>query len=198
MIGTTTNGTPQDSDGMWYDNFKVAREVYTHIIESLLTVAPVHVVHNPSNHDFMSGFMLADTIHSWFHTCKDVTFDVTARHRKYYKYGISLIATSHGDGAKLDKLPLLMAEEAKYEWAATEFRYIYLHHLHSKHKYKFKASEDFIGVTVEYMRSPSVTDYWHHKSGYQHAVGAIEGFLHSKEGGQVAQLSHVFRRTFKL
>jgi hypothetical protein len=193
----TTSGTPQDSDGMWYDNFKIAREIYVTIIESLLTVAPVHIVHNPSNHDFVSGFMLADTIYSWFHSCPDITFDVNMRHRKYYKYGLSLIGTSHGDGAKMDQLPLLMAEEAKLDWATTEYRYIYLHHLHSKHKYKYHVSEEYIGVTVEYMRSPSVTDYWHHKAGYQHAVGAIEGFIHDKRGGQVAQLSHLFRRTYK-
>ena len=29
----------------------------------LLEVADVHIVHNPSNHDFISGFMLADSIY---------------------------------------------------------------------------------------------------------------------------------------
>jgi len=192
MQRTTTNGTSQDTDGMWYDNFLIAREVYTTIVESLLTIADVHIPHNPSNHDFMSGFMLADTIYSWFRNHSNVTFDITNQHRKYFKYGNSLIGTSHGDGAKLDKLPLLMAEEAKQDWADTCYRYIYLHHLHSKHLYKFKAAEDFIGVTVEYLRSPSGTDAWHHKAGYQHAKKAIEGFLHSYESGQVARFTHLF------
>jgi len=189
---TTTSGTPQDTDGMWYDNFVIAREIYVAVIELLLPIADVHVVHNPSNHDFMSGFMLADTIYSWFHTNPNMTWDVTNTHRKYYQYGNSLIGTSHGDGAKLDKLPLLMAEESKYMWADTVYRFMFLHHLHSKHLYKFKASEDFIGVTIEYMRSLSGTDYWHHKAGYQHALIAVEALLHSRTGGQVARLTHAF------
>jgi hypothetical protein len=57
---TTTSGTPQDTDGMWYDNFKIARGVYCHIINMLSTISDVHVIHCPSNHDYMTGFMLAD------------------------------------------------------------------------------------------------------------------------------------------
>ena len=63
---TTTSGTPQDVSGMWYDNYKIARDVYIEIIEMLLEVAPVHIVHNPSNHDYVTGFMLADSVYCWF------------------------------------------------------------------------------------------------------------------------------------
>ena len=45
---------------------------------------------------------------AWFRKAKDVTFDVTVAHRKYYQYGTSLIGIEHGDGAKMDNLPLLI------------------------------------------------------------------------------------------
>jgi cytidylate kinase len=189
---TTTSGTPQDVDGMWYDNFVKARRLYVDIIEYLITIADVHIVHNPSNHDYVSGFMLADSVSSWFRNSDNVTFDVSNSHRKYFTYYNSLIATSHGDGAKMDDYPLLMANEAPKEWADTKYRYVYLHHVHHKNQVKFRSGKDYHGVTVEYMRTPSLTDSWHHINGYQHAPKAVEGFIHSRNGGQVARITHLF------
>lgn len=190
---TTTSGTPQDVSGIWYENFKIARKLYTEIISGLLMIAPVHVVHNPSNHDYVTGTMLADAVYCWFNNCNDVTFDVTIAHRKYFKYGENLIGTSHGDGAKLADIPLLMANEAKDMWANTTWRYVYLHHLHHKQKNIFQSGKDYQGVTVEHLRSPSGTDSWHHRNGYQHSPKAIEGFIHHKEYGQVARITHLFK-----
>lgn len=189
---STTSGTGQDVDRMWYRNYLLARDMYIEVINMLLSVADVHIVYNPSNHDYISGFMLSDSIYCWFRKHKNITFDVSIAHRKYYQYGKNLIGTSHGDGAKMDSLPLIMSVEAKEYWADVEFRYIYLHHIHHKDVTKFKIGKDFHGVTVEYLRSPSGTDSWHHRNGYQHSPKAIEGFLHHKDFGQVARLTHLF------
>jgi len=190
---STTSGTTQDVDGMWYKNYEIARDLYIEIIEMLINVADVHVVHNPSNHDYISGFMLADSVYCWFRNHKNVSFDVSNAHRKYYIYGKNLIGSSHGDGAKMADMPLLMANEAPLKWANTFYRYIYLHHIHHKDVTKFKSGKDYQGVTVEYLRSPSGTDSWHHRNGYQHAPKAIEAFIHSKTFGQVARLTHLFK-----
>lgn len=183
---TTTSGTPQDTDGNWYSNFIIAKELYVEILESLIGLADVHFTFNPSNHDYMSGFFLADTIKSWFRNSSNITFDVSIAHRKYYQYGENLIGTTHGDGAKTTDLPLLMAQEAKKEWANTKHRYVYTHHVHHK------TSKDFSGVTVESLRSPSGTDSWHHRNGYEHSPKAVEGFLHHKKHGQIARITHLF------
>lgn len=183
---TTTSGTPQDTDGMWYDNFLIAKRLYIEIIEKLISVAPVHFVFNPSNHDFTNGFFLADVISTWFHKCDAVTFDCSMSHRKYFRYHNNLIGSTHGDGAKTTDLPLLMAQEAPKDWSLSKHRYVYTHHVHHK------TSKDFIGVTVESLRSPSGTDGWHHRNGYEHAPKAIEGFIHHKQHGQIARLTHIF------
>lgn len=183
---TTTSGTPQDTDGMWYENFLKAKKLYVEIIERLLHFAPVHFMYNPSNHDYTNGFFLADVIQTWFKKCPSVTFDCSISHRKYFKYGDNLIGTTHGDGAKNSDLPLLMAQESPSDWASTKHRYVYTHHVHHK------VAKDFIGVTVESLRSPSGTDGWHHRNGYQHSPKAVEGFLHCKKNGQIARLTHIF------
>jgi hypothetical protein len=182
----TTSGTPQDTDGMWYSNFLMAKQVYVDVLEMLLPLADVHFTFNPSNHDYQSGFFLADVIQTWFRNNKNMTFDCSIAHRKYFQYGQNVIGTTHGDGAKMNDLPLLMAVEAKEYWANTKHRYIYTHHVHHK------TSKDYQGITIESLRSPSGTDSWHHRNGYQHSPKAIEGFLHHKEHGQVARFTHLF------
>jgi hypothetical protein len=183
---TTTSGTPQDTDGMWYSNFLIAKKIYIEIIEMLLQVAPVRVQYDPSNHDYTNGFFLADSVSSWFNKCEGVTFNTSISHRKYFKYGKNLIGTTHGDGAKVQDLPLLMAQEASEYWHEAIHRYMYIHHIHHK------MSKDFGSVCVESLRSPSGTDSWHHRNGYQHAPKAVEGFIHHKDHGQIARLTNIF------
>lgn len=181
----TTSGTPQDTTGMWYSNYLTAKDLYIEVIETLATLADVHVTFNPSNHDFMSGFFLADCISAWFSRNENVTFDVSPSHRKYYRYHENIVGSTHGDGAKIQDLPLLMAQETGKDWLA-KHRYIYTHHVHHK------SSKDFGSVCVESLRSPSAADSWHHRNGYQHSPRAIEAFLHHKKHGQIARFTHIF------
>lgn len=183
---TTTSGTPQDTDGMWYENFITAKRLMVEIIETLLCVANVEVHYCPSNHDYMSGFMLFDSISAWFRNNKQVEFFGDMSHRKYTTYGKNLIGMTHMDGAKVSDLPLLMAHEASMHWAYCPHRYIFGHHVHHK------TSKDYMSVCVETLRSPSGTDSWHHRNGYQWAPAAIEAFVHHKDHGQVARLTHIF------
>lgn len=182
---TTTSGTPQDTDGMWHTNFLIAKALYVDIIEILMQVADVHVVYNTSNHDYTNGFFLAQVIETHFRECKNVSFDTTIAHRKYFVYGKNLIGTTHGDGAKVQDLPLLMAHESK-DWSNCKHKYIYTHHLHHK------VSKDYMSVCVETLRSPSGTDSWHHRNGYEHAPKAVEGYIHDKEHGQIMRITHIF------
>lgn len=192
VYNTTTKGTHQDTDGKWWEHYEIALMLYVKCIETLRQIAPVDVIHSMSNHDYQSGFHLAHTLKSWFRKTKDVSFDITVANRKYYKYGNNLIGLEHGDGAKMDKLPLLMAQEKPLLWSETTHRYWYLHHLHHKVKHKWLDAKDYIGVAVEYMRSPSSADSWHSRKGFCGAYKACEAFVHDKESGQVARLTHYF------
>jgi len=186
---TTTSGTPQDTDGMWHSNFLIAKQLYIDIIEKLICIANVDVVFNPSNHDYTNGFFLAQVIETHFRNCENVKFDCGIAHRKYYVYSQNLIGTTHGDGAKQSDLPLLMANESK-DWSNCKHKYFYVHHYHHK------ISKDYMSVCVEALRSPSGTDSWHHRNGYEHAPKAVEGFIHSKNHGQIARITHLFSFLF--
>lgn len=127
-----------------------------------------------------------DVIQTYFKDVKNITFDCSIAHRKYFVYGENLIGTTHGDGGKNADLPLTMAHEAKEAWGTTKHKYIYTHHVHHK------VSKDYMGVAVESLRSASSADSWHHRNQYHFAPKAIEGFVHSKEHGQVARFTHLF------
>ena len=183
---TTTSGTNQDTDGMWFDNFLLAQKLYIEVIEMLMQIAPIHIQFDASNHDYTNGFFLAQTINAWFRNAKNITFNVSISHRKYFQYGGNLIGTTHGDGAKEVDLPLAMAQEASEHWHNCPHRYFYTAHIHHK------KSKDYGSVCVESFRSPSGTDSWHHRNMYQHAPKAIEAFIHHKEQGQIARITHIF------
>mgnify|MGYP006404574379 FL=1 len=190
-MGSTTRLTPQDTDGKWFRHFTEALELYVEIVEMLIQIAPVDCVHSMSNHDYMSGFHLAHALKSWYRNTDSVYVDADPKHRKYYSWKNSLIGLTHGDGAKLNNLPLHMAQEEPKMWAETKYRYWYLHHLHHKQRYKFMSSFDNIGVTCEFLRSPSGSDSWHYQKGYTGSIKAVEGFIHNKYG-QIAHLTHIF------
>lgn len=212
----TTAGTPQDTDGQWWEMFLEAKKCYIAAIETCALVADVHIVFCPSNHDYMSGWMLADSIYSWFRNHPAVSFgdnqrNISIAHRKYVVYGNNLIGLTHGDGAKESELSNLMQFEAREAWGKTKYAYVYVHHLHHKIRKtqgldSKKLEKDHTGITVlnssntvapsdnvyvEYVRSPSPADGWHSRNGYQNQQ-AIEAFIHHEEYGQVARISHFF------
>ena len=88
---------------------------------------------------------------------------------RYFKNSISKY--------NISDLPLLMAQEKPMMWAQAKRRYWYLHHLHHKVKHKWLDGKDFVGVTVEYLRSPSSADSWHSRKGYTGSPKAVEGFV---------------------
>lgn len=183
---STTKGTRQDTHTLWTDAFLMGYQIFVEQIEICIKIAPVVVHFNPSNHDVMAGWYLAQMIKAHFRNCPDIEFDCSTAHRKYFVYGQNLIGTSHGDGAKPQALPMLMAFEAREHWGVCKHNYVYTHHVHHKD------AKDFGPVCVESLRSPSPPDGWHARNGFTGSPQAIECFIHHKEHGQIARLTHIF------
>lgn len=213
-FNTTTGGTKQDSDTLWWDAYNTAKESFISAIEMCSEFAPVHLIHNPSNHDWESGWMLSDSIGSWFRNNENVNIDkgsMSIAHRKYLQYGRNLIGFTHGDGAKETDLSSIMQLESRKEWAETTFATWYLHDKHHKDRKAYgkkspvRIEKDHTGVTVirpsnlvaeksvftEIVRSASGADGWHHRKGYL-SKQAIECFLHHADDGPTSRFTHWF------
>lgn len=206
---TTTKGTPQDTDGMWFDNFQKAKDLYIWAIETLMQLADVHFVFCPSNHDYHTGYFLADSVKSWFHNSDNVTFDNGIPYYKYVKYGNTLLGFTHGDGAKPADLPNKMKSECKEAWCHSDYGIWFLHHFHHKIKKSeskkllekdhgdvriIRANESDLKnkVHVEYVNSISGSDSWHHIKNYEGSPQQMEAFLIHPVNGYFARFAHGF------
>ena len=87
LSGSTTKGTPQDSDLLYFDAVEKMYAMTVKAVEMLKQKAPIHVIHINGNHDKLSGYKLAKFIEAWFRNDKKVTVDYSPLPRKYVKQG---------------------------------------------------------------------------------------------------------------
>jgi hypothetical protein len=212
--GKTTSGTEQDTVGSLHQMYQDAQRAYIAVIEACAADHHVDLIYCPSNHDWMMGWALANSIGVWFRHHPNVAaseYNLSQAHRKYYRYERNLIGLTHGDGAKEADLYPLMMTEARSHVSDCVHRYWYLHHLHHKIRKAHGVrphdrEKDHIGLTVikggmgaqegdnvqiEYVRSPSPPDAWHDRNGYVNRQ-AVECFIHDPHGGQYARFTEWF------
>ena len=202
MFKSTTKGTPQDTAGMWYDMFNTAFTAYIDMIDILLTKADIMYVHCMSNHDYHAGWYFSKALEAYYSNHANIKFNTSPAHRKYVQYGLNLLGFSHGDAAKDNVLIDLMKRECKSAWSKSKYGYWYIGHLHHHIRKEdgkvigkdhadvmmIKGSEKELEdkVHVQYLRSISGTDSYHHKYGYD-SPKAMEAFLHHPIKGQIAR-----------
>ncbi|MEM1225957.1 MAG: hypothetical protein AAGJ40_09670 [Planctomycetota bacterium] len=212
---TTTSGTPQDTDGTIFDGFKDAHRAIVDAIEVCARHADVDLVHCMSNHDWIMGWALSQSVaaHLRHHPHVHATaYGLSEHHRKYYRFGSNLIGLTHGDGAKEEKLYGLMVKEARQHIGECKNLYWLLHHMHHKMRRKrngevvIQTEKDHNGMTaivagtpdiegdylkIEYVRSPSPPDGWHSRNGYENRQG-VECFVFHPHDGQKARFTEWF------
>ena len=81
---TTTSGTRQDTDGLFSDNFMIAKRLMVDIIELLVQLADVHVMFTPGNHDHISGWLMAQVLQAHFRNCKEIYMGYQSTHEKIF------------------------------------------------------------------------------------------------------------------
>lgn len=213
---STTSGTPQDHDGSFFNAWKAAQHASIDAINECAAVADVDLIHCPSNHDWRQGWALSQTIAA--SVCNNARvsaseYNMSQQHRKYYGYGRNALGFTHGDGAKEEKLYGLMVTEGRdLIVQGCDLFYWYCHHLHHKITKRrgvdvFQSEKDHTGnmtaislgapniegqlSKIEYVRSPSPPDGWHHRNGYINRQG-VEAFLHHAQDGQKMRVTEWF------
>lgn len=188
LENTTTGGTKQIVDGRWKKSFPLARKLMITAIEKLATIAPVDVIIITGNHDEQRTFYLGDSLESWFHNNKNVNVDNSPPKRKYYSYGSTLLGYTHGKDEKVDRLPMILATEAKAEFAKTDYHEWHLGDKHHKKDIKFTPTEEVDGIIIRFLSSLTALDEWHYSKGYM-AKQAAQGFIYDKKNGWVCQFN---------
>jgi len=189
----TTHGTKQIVDGRWKKSFPMARKLMINAIEKMSLIAPVDVLIVTGNHDTQKAFYLGDSLECWFHNNPNVSVDNSPTNRKYYQYGKTLIGYAHGKEEKVDRLPMILANEAKQQFSETDFHEWHLGDKHHKKDIKFIVTNEIDGIIVRFLSSLTALDQWHYDKGYL-SKQAGQGFIYDKEKGWVCQFNSFLRR----
>ena len=159
---TPRSAAPLDVDGRFE---KIARVGITAMVRCIRRLLEKHrrviVRNNRGNHDPHQASMLTLALQGWFHNEPRVTIESSPSSFYYHRFGNVLIGSTHGDGAKLNDLPLIMATDAPADWAAAKFRVWHCGHFHHDQL------KEHPGCTVETHRTLAAGDAWHRHSGYR-------------------------------
>jgi len=159
---TSRSGNALDVDGRWHKVLKVGIDLMIEITLSALEKHEKVIVKNIiGNHDDHSSVFLGLAMEKYFHNEPRVFVDVMPSKFWYYQFGKVLIGSAHGDTAKPEKLPQIMAADKPKEWGGSDFRYWYTGHIHSRN------SIEFAGCTWESFRTLAAKDAWHSGAGYR-------------------------------
>lgn len=112
------------------------------------------------NHDSLLGVMLAVAIKAYYAGEPRLSLTVQPANREYHRFGRVLIGTTHGDRAKWDDLPSIMASERPEDWGASHYRYWLTGHVHHERVKEHR------GCRVESFRTLAPRDAWHAAQGY--------------------------------
>lgn len=179
---TPQSGNQLDVDGRFEKIARVGfRAVERVIIRMLEKHETVIVRNNRGNHDPHQAAMLSIALGGRFHDNPRVVVDANPSSFWYYRWGKTLIGSTHGDGAKLNDLPLIMAADAKEDWAASEWRVWHCGHFHHDQV------KDLVGCRVETHRTLAGTDAWHRHQGYR-SHRDLKAIVYDIEYGEVARL----------
>lgn len=180
----STNRTPRGGNALDVDSrFQNIADVgFRAIVRCIRRMLERHgkviVRNNRGNHDPHQAYMLSLALNGMFHNEPRVQVEMTPSSFYYYRWGRTLIGSTHGDGAKLADLPLIMASDVPQEWAAATWRVWHCGHFHHDQV------KDAIGCRIETHRTLATGDAWHRHEGYR-SFRDMKAIIYDREYGEV-------------
>lgn len=160
---TPTGGNKLDVDSRVGKVFDLGFDMLERIVlRALERHESVEVINLPGNHDPDAGRMVAKYLRAVFRHNPRVTIANADNPYVFRRFGDVLLGYHHGDGAKPDQLPGIMAEyDGGRPWGTTEYRQWWTGHVHHQNR------KEYPGVVWESVRTLAPRDYWHHHKGYR-------------------------------
>ncbi len=152
-----------------------------HLVERLLEKhGTVQVVNVPGNHDPKLARMMNMWLAAVFEKEPRVVVTDNRNPYIYIRHGKNLLGFAHGDGAKPEQLPGIMAADKAADWGATDYRMWFTGHIHHQTR------KEFPGCVIESFRTLAARDYWHSWKGYRSGQSLSCITLH-KEYGEITR-----------
>jgi hypothetical protein len=133
----------------------------------------------PGNHDPHTALALSVALSAFFANNHRVCVDIDPGKFWLYVHGKTMLTATHGDMARPDDMPGIIASKWAREWGATEHRYVYLGHVH----HKSRGGGEGKGVIWETFQVLPPKDAWHSSMGYT-AGRSMTAITHHVEHGE--------------
>ena len=184
---TPSGGNRLDVDSRYQKVYEAGCLSLVRGIEYATSIAPVHLLWVPGNHDPQMSYHLCRFLSAWFRHDKRVTVDCGAQTRKYFRYGKTLLGFTHGNRENHARLPLLMATERAADYGEVTTREWHLGHYHRERETRFVAGDTDGDVIVRVLPSLSGTDAWHFQQGFVKTTKTAEAYVYERDAGLVSK-----------
>ncbi len=170
-----------DVDGRLRKVTEVGFSILRSMVDMLLKKhRRVGLVNVRGNHEPELAHMLCMVFEAFYENEPRVKVYDNANPYTYVDFGKNLIGISHGDGAKIDQLPAIMAADQPEAWGRALYRYWYGGHLHQK------IVREFPGCLVEIFRTLATADAWAHWKGYR-SGSSLDCITLHREFGEICR-----------
>lgn len=153
---TPNSGHQLDVDSRYPKMIRVGIRLMRFLIDLMLTkFGKVDVKNVAGNHDPCFSVFLGECLKIAYENEPRVTIDITPTPMHYYEFGKVMIATTHGDTIRMDRMAGVAATDESEMWGRTKHRYGLTGHIHSQNK---MTAKEFPGMVVESFRTIAAPD----------------------------------------
>ncbi len=176
--------TPQhknllDADGRYPKMVEVGIRIIRHLVAAALERhQEVRVVFKGGNHDPSTSACIRIFLACLYENEPRVTVDTSPKEYTYLEFGRNLLGFQHGDKAKRERLPGIMAHDMPEAWGRTEFRLWLTGHVHKE------ARTEFPGCFVESIPVLPPLDAYAAGAGYR-SRQQMKAIVFHREHGEV-------------
>ena len=178
---TPGHGHKLDVDGRYSKVLDAGHALLRGIVDAALEKHEHVTVRNlPGNHDPQIAAELAMWLRAVYERDPRVTVADAYASYQFDRFGVCLFGWAHGDGAKAEALPLLMANAERDAWGATTEHVWHTGHVHHLSR------KEYTGCVVETHRTMAGKDFWHSSKGYS-AKRSLQMIAYHREYGEVSR-----------
>lgn len=178
---TPRGGNPLDVDGRHSKVLDAGHALLRAIVDAALEKHEHVTIRNlPGNHDPWVAAGLAMWLRAVYEREPRVTVADAFASYQFDRFGCCLFGWAHGDGAKSEALPLLMANAEREAWGATTEHVWHTGHVHHL------STKEYTGCVVETHRTMAGKDHWHASKGYA-AKRSLSVISYHREYGEVTR-----------
>lgn len=183
--GATMKGTHLDVDGRYDKVIDVTAHLFVKIIDMALENHEKVIVRVlKGNHDGNASVAVACFLFAWYRNEPRVEVDKGPSLFWNYRFGLVMLAATHGHEAKPADMPGIMAGRWGEDWGRTKYRYAHTFHEH----HLTKRTSESSGAITETHQAPCAQDAWGFGRGFV-SGRSMCSIAYDPDFGEVARIT---------